>query len=126
MHADLSHVIALERSLRDPAVRTDPEAVTALLAPDFREVGASGRVWDRAAIVAELAGELAEADAPAVRDEDMDATELALGVVLLTYVSTAGVRRAQRSSVWCRDATDGRWRLRHHQGTPAVADDRHR
>jgi hypothetical protein len=45
-----------ELRLLDPEVRASPELVGALLHPEFHEFGASGRHWDRASIIAALAG----------------------------------------------------------------------
>ena len=44
----LRQVLELELQLLDPAVRGNRVAVEQLLHPDFVEVGASGRIWDRA------------------------------------------------------------------------------
>ncbi|MFD7702692.1 DUF4440 domain-containing protein [Streptomyces caelestis] len=47
-----------ELSLLDhPEVRRSPECVGELLHPDFLEFGASGRIRDRASIIAALAAE---------------------------------------------------------------------
>lgn len=111
----LDEVVALEQRLLDPAVRADPVAVAELLTADFVEVGASGDRWDRASIVAALAASPAS-------DADMrevGAVALADGVVLLTYLAeTRGIPRvrSRRASVWV--LTEGRWRMRYHQGTP--------
>jgi hypothetical protein len=45
---DFEAVIAAERALLDPAVRANPDAVSALLEEEFVEFGASGTIWDRA------------------------------------------------------------------------------
>lgn len=45
---DVDVVMGLERKLQTASCRRDPERMRALLADDFEEVGASGRVWDRA------------------------------------------------------------------------------
>ncbi len=68
-------------------------------------------VWDRASVVAALAGD------PAVVGEagDFVPVRLAEDVVLLTY-RIDGPRETTRSSVWVRDRTAG-WLLRLHQGT---------
>lgn len=110
---DLEQVVARELRLLDPEVRADVPAVTALLHPDFEEYGASGRVWDRASIVAALSGD------PGVSGtaDDVRATRLADEVVLVTY-RVAGERTTLRSSVWVLDG--GEWRIRFHQGTPAA------
>ncbi|WP_370626547.1 DUF4440 domain-containing protein [Streptomyces sp. NBRC 110035] len=49
--------VEAELKLLDPEVRRSPERVGELLHPEFVEIGASGRVWDRDAIIALLAGE---------------------------------------------------------------------
>jgi ribonuclease HI len=106
---ELAEVCSLERRLLDPAVRARPEAVRALLHPEFAEIGASGRTWDRESIVAAL-----EADPGGeTAVSDLGASLVADGVALVTY-ATEG---SKRSSLWVR-ADDG-WQVRFHQGTPA-------
>lgn len=112
--ASIDHVVALERRLLQPEVRASSGELMALLDPGFREVGASGRVWDRAGIVESLTRD--GGCATPIPDEEMEGTLLAEDLVLLTYVTDAGGRRAHRTSVWRRDADAG-WRLLHHQGT---------
>ncbi len=102
-----------EERLLQPEVRRSAAAVDALLAPDFVEFGSSGRVWDRAGIIAALAGE-----APAAREvHDFTVRPLADGTALATYRATnrASGRRTLRSSIW--QLHDGQWRIRFHQGT---------
>jgi ribonuclease HI len=110
--AALEEVVELERRLLDPEVRARPGAVERLLHPDFREVGASGRTWDRAEIVAALRDDPGTGAAM----EEVRPTRLAEDVVLLTYtaVPPAGPR-SLRSSVWV--ASEDGWRVRFHQGT---------
>lgn len=45
---ELDAVIEASRELLGPVVRSDRAAVEALLHPDFTEIGASGRFWQRA------------------------------------------------------------------------------
>jgi hypothetical protein len=112
--ADLRAAVEGELALLAPETRTSPERMKALLHRDFREVGASGKHWDRETVAAMAAA----SSGPALRADDVDATRLADTVVLVTYASSApGGRPAHRSSVWVRES--GRWLLRHHQGTPA-------
>ena len=95
--------------------RRDPRGIEgdlgSLIADDFQEFGASGRVWTaeatREMVAAEALGDLAI-------DQFMVA-ELAAGVVLATY-RTGPPRPANRASIWVW--RDGRWRMRFHQGTP--------
>jgi len=55
--ADVAVVVRLELELLDPAIRADHAAVRARLHPEFREVGASGRLWDVATTVSALGQE---------------------------------------------------------------------
>ncbi|WP_026556933.1 ribonuclease HI family protein [Arthrobacter sp. 35W] len=105
-------VVALERELLDPSVRADSTRVATLLHPDFEEIGASGRLWTRDAVLDELVGE-------AFAEPAMDILNVAMldgTTALLTYRSTDQRGSSLRSSLW-RHA-DGQWRLRFHQGTP--------
>jgi ribonuclease HI len=109
----LEELPELEWSLWRAETRFDLAYMERVLAPDFLELGRSGRVWTREAILA-------------VPWQDLDATltDLAVagvadGVALVTYVSEVRhdeLERASRASLWRGDA--GRWQLRFHQGTP--------
>lgn len=111
---DLDEVVGAELRLLDPGVRVSPEQVRASLHHDFREVGASGRVWDRTTVVQATAGHADDAPTAA----DVHAVHLAPDVVLVTYTANSRHGESLRSSVWVR--VDGRWLLRHHQGTRAL------
>jgi len=105
-------VIRLERSLLDPHVRRSPEAVRALLHPDFSEFGASGRIWDANSVAASLA---AEPGAETLTATDFSGHQLAPGVLLLTFRTERAGVSCLRSSLWLRPG--GRWLLRFHQAT---------
>jgi hypothetical protein len=109
---EIAQVIANELRLLTPDVRRDRDAVAALLDPRFREVGASGRVWDRDAVIELLVGD----DTPPPDVDEMAAVCLGSDVVLLTYRTRAPGRTALRSSLWHR--RDGNsWQIVFHQGT---------
>jgi ribonuclease HI len=110
--ADFATVIDLERRLLAPGVRSDAAAVIALLHEDFREFGASGRVYDRKTIVEALLS----APGGGAQASDFRATRLGPDAVLLTYRTTPP---SLRTSVWVR-GDDGAWRMLHHQGTTSV------
>lgn len=101
---EIAKCIAGELRLLDPAVRRGAEAAT-LLDDGFREFGSSGRVWDRASILAALAVE--GTAAPEV--EDVVGTALGPGIV--AYRAVRPERCTLRSSIWRRRL------LALHQGT---------
>jgi aminoglycoside 6'-N-acetyltransferase len=109
--AVLDDVVALELALLDPETRSRPDEVERLLHQDFREIGASGRVWDRASIVAALA----DAPGTGARASDVEARFVASDLVLVTYQAESAAGRSQRSSLWTRDG--GGWQVLFHQGT---------
>lgn len=116
MTAAVQEAIERELALLAPSVRLDPIQVDELLDPEFREVGVSGRLWDRAATISALA-EGASAPQEGVESSEMTGWSIAANLVLLIYVTNQGGRRARRSSMWRQ--TDGVWRLLYHQGTPS-------
>ena len=107
--------VAGELRLLDPEVRASPELVGALLDPEFHEFGASGRHWDRASIIAALAG-ITDREAGAIVPSGMKGVELAPGLVHLTFDTEHNGSRAHRSSLW-RLTANG-WLLYFHQATP--------
>ncbi len=114
-----AELLALEERLLDPAVRAVPAQVRALLAPEFVEFGASGRVFDRDAILAMLASEPPRI---ALQARGFKVRLLAPGAALTTWRVTRddGIETL-RSSVWQQHA--GQWLMVFHQGTLAAKDD---
>jgi uncharacterized damage-inducible protein DinB len=112
--ADLADVLRLERELQTPACRRDRPRVQALLAADFTEVGASGRVWERPRTLELLGSE--DADDTPIEVHDLTGQIIGDGFILVRWDSDRGGRRARRTSLWRREAAG--WRLVHHQGTP--------
>lgn len=111
--ADVELVLELERELQTKACRNNRARVIELIAPDFSEVGASGRVWD-------YAGMLGLLESQADDDEEIEVTavsgrRLAETIILVRWDSACQGRRARRTSLWRRDLEG--WRLVHHQGT---------
>jgi hypothetical protein len=115
--ADVAVIVRLELELLDPAIRADPAALRARLHPAFREVGASGRLWDVQTTASALAE---EGDDEPIDASDLESFRLAPEVILLTYTTRRAGRVARRSSIWTRSV--GQWQLRYHQGT-IVPDD---
>jgi hypothetical protein len=95
--------------------RADFEAGTA---PDFWEVGASGRAYGREVVWATLAERYANpgyAAGDAWATSNFAVREVATDTYLLTYVLHQGDRVTRRLTVWQRSA--GGWRILYHQGT---------
>jgi hypothetical protein len=107
----------LEEALLKPTVRASAAEIEGLLAEEFVEFGASGRVYDRLQVIESL-----QAETPTRRYlTDFRVRLLAPGVALATYRAERDgehgktVTRSLRSSVWKRVAD--RWLLVFHQGT---------
>ncbi len=113
---------SLEKALHRSEVRSDREELDRLLDPEFRELGRSGRVYERAEILDEFADRVPEYE---VWAQDFQLVRLSDAVALLTYRSAHVTRGGElenhtnRSSVWRLTATG--WRMIFHQGTPTKA-----
>lgn len=108
-NTDELHV--LEKELLDPAMRGDVAFLERVLAPDFVEIGQSGRLYDKAAVISALTDEPGF-DGPR-RIEDFSTRQIGSGLVLAIYKipETATLR----SSIWRQ--IEGGWELVFHQGT---------
>jgi ribonuclease HI len=105
-------VESLERELLRPETRADLGRTGVLLHPDFTEIGTSGRIWTRDAMMMAL-----EDDPGGPTElELLGADRLGEKAVLLTYRSHTRRGSALRSSLWVLEGSQ--WRLRFHQGTP--------
>ena len=111
----LREVIDLELETLSTEARLDATRMDQLLDDDFREIGASGRLWTRAEAIQALAEE--GVGQAAIEVSDLQAQALDSCLVLVTYVSQRAGRRTRRSSLWRRSNLS--WRLVFHQGTLA-------
>jgi hypothetical protein len=100
----------------------EPEDFERRTAPDYWEVGASGRRYSREFILRMLA------DSPPVnaattrwRASGYGLRQLGPDTYLLTYSLRQGERLTRRSTIWER-ASEG-WRVLFHQGTVVSADE---
>jgi hypothetical protein len=110
----------LEEELWREKTRFDRRRMTEIIAPDFIEIGRSGRVYRREDSLA-VPRQPIDAVLPL---PDFRARLLHADVAQVTYNSavTYGglVQHARRSSIWSR--TPSGWVLRFHQGTPFIAE----
>jgi hypothetical protein len=111
--SDVADVLALELELQTDECRRDRARVLELLAEDFTEVGASGRVWDLASTL-ELLGAESGNDS-IIEVYGLTGRIVGDGFVMTRWDSNRGGRRARRTSLWRRESAG--WRLVHHQGT---------
>lgn len=113
---EIGRVLELERELQTKGCRSDPGRLRTVLAPESREIGASGRVWDREAMIDHLQTEGLKM--PEIGITALSGRRLVDDLILVTWVSDrAGRRRrAWRTSLWRSAANGGQ--LVHHQGTP--------
>lgn len=86
-----------------------------LLAPDFWEVGASGKVYDRTFVLDALEARQAEPREEAWQARDFRLEEIAPGCFLLTYLLAQPTRLSRRATLW--QQTEQGWKMRYHQGT---------
>ena len=115
-----AHLQHLEEELLRPEIRISRTELEARLAPDFLEIGRSGRVYDRAALIETLGSE-GDAGPAMARVDDYSVRLLTPEVALATYrtapAATDGASAATlRSSIWVREG-DG-WQMVFHQATP--------
>ncbi|MFE2291535.1 DUF4440 domain-containing protein [Streptomyces sp. NPDC059452] len=108
---------AIEGELRllDPVVRASADLLAALLHPEFREIGTSGRLWNRETIIESLTAADAPRPGPLTASR-MRGVQLAPGLVHLTFDTESKGLRSHRSSLW--RLTGAGWRLYFHQATP--------
>jgi hypothetical protein len=113
MSSSVELVLAAERDLLRPAVRSSAAELNRLLDADFSEIGASGRVWTRADVIASLLDEPGAGDLVV---SDMAARHVTEDVILVTDTTRSPALTAHRASWWRRDGAA--WRCYFHQGTP--------
>lgn len=105
-----------------PTSSESRDSLGALLAPEFREFGSSGRIYHAASTL----DALIPGGRPRLLIEDFKAASVAEGVVLVTYLSRSVAGPgwkppALRSSLWVRCASG--WQLLFHQGTRLPAEE---
>lgn len=102
-----------ERSLHDPATRSDRAQLEQLLHPDYVEFSSNGRLWTRAAVLEALTTR--PGTVAALQVLEMGAQQATPDTVIVTSVAQHGLRRSVRNSVWVLH--EGSWRMRLHQAT---------
>jgi hypothetical protein len=110
---------SLEMEMHQPRVRSDRARMEQLLHPEFIEIGRSGKIYTRADVLNEFAG---QPPAYSVWSQDFAVTRMAPQLAMLLYRSAHIVdaerldRHTIRASLW--QSTERGWQVRFHQGTP--------
>lgn len=116
MSANPDDLVALEHSLWQRDTRFDREAMDALFATDFHEIGRSGTSYTRDQML--FTSDQAK-NIPATL-HNLTIAPLGPDLFQVMYLSElrydAGDQWAWRCSLW--DRAGGAWQLRYHQGTP--------
>ncbi len=86
-----------------------------VIAPDFWEVGASGKRYDRELVLRTLAERESAGVYEPLSTEDFDCAVLGGDCFLVRYVLRQGERVTRRASIWKR--TNVGWQIVYHQGT---------
>ncbi|NAZ14922.1 nuclear transport factor 2 family protein [Glutamicibacter soli] len=108
-------VYEAELALLSSEVRNDSQLTESYLAPDFAEIGRSGRRWVRKDLVAALQSEPAGI---LPQTSEWLFNPVGPGLVLVTYRIQNHATASRHSSLWELQGPV----LRYHQGTPVVKD----
>lgn len=107
----------LEEKLLEQNFRRSPALVSGLLSDDFYEIGASGRTFDKDAIIKDLSTEQPSQTKFTIVDFKLSQFSQDLVQARYRVLET----KTLRSSIW-RNDKDG-WKIVFHQGTKEYAGD---
>lgn len=112
----LRELVSREPIFHRPELGTTRADFENMTAPDFREVGASGRCYSREHILDELERRQQTPKVDRWEASDFHCRRLARDVYLLTYTLVQdGTRQTRRSTIW--EQTSEGWKIVFHQGT---------
>ena len=120
-----------ERGVREELIQREPlfhrpelgmrrEDYEKMTAPEFWEIGASGRRYSREYILGVLTERNRNPPDDPWKVQDFDCIEIAQDNYLATYTLVQGERVTRRATLWRRGA-DG-WQAVYHQGTVVSPD----
>lgn len=111
----LEELKAREPIFHRPELGTTTADFEAMMAPDFWEVGASGKRYSRSYVLAVLQERYAGDNVDEWETRDFHCRRLAGEVYLLTYTLFQGPRKTRRTTIWEKTASG--WKIVFHQGT---------
>ena len=122
--ADINDILS-ELAAREPIFHrcefgTTRAALTAMMDDGFWEIGASGRVYDRAYVIDTMLERYASGPEPHEWPcSDFAIRALGADVFHLSYILHEPDRHTRRSTLWRR--AEGEWKIMFHQGTIIAA-----
>ncbi len=111
----LNELMALEPLFHAAAAGATPRLFEELVAPEFWEVGASGRRYSREFALSVLNSRARDPSEHDWRTSDCHVMEVAPGSYLLTYTLCQPGRVTRRATLW--RGTGDTWQAIYHQGT---------
>lgn len=117
-----AELLRVERLLHEPPRDATRASCRALMAEDFWEVGASGRVYDIEFVLDALAERAAGGAGSRGTIDDARCRRLSPDTHALTYRLDEGFRVTRRLTLWRRGGPAG-WQALYHQGTVATSTD---
>lgn len=103
-----------------PELGTGADDLERATAPDFWEVGASGRSYSREHVIRVLLERYAAGAEDEWETWDFHCREVGPGTYLLTYTLRQPGRVTRRLTAWRRAGAG--WQALYHQGTPVTTD----
>ena len=111
----LNELKQLEPIFHHPELGTNRSDFENMMADEFWEVGASGRIYNRQYVLDELEKRYNNPVKDVWETKDFNCMEIAPDNYLLTYTLRQGSRITRRSTIWRR--TDTGWKILYNQGT---------
>ena len=111
----LNELKQLEPIFHHPELGINRSDFENMMADEFWEVGASGRIYNRQYVLDELEKRYNNPVKDVWETKDFNCMEIAPDNYLLTYTLRQGSRITRRSTIWRR--TDTGWKILYHQGT---------
>lgn len=117
----LEELLQREPIFHRPEFGTSRAEFEEMMAPEFWEVGASGRRYSREVVLDTLESRGSTPGEERWTKEDAHCQRLSPDTYLLTYTLKQGTRITRRATIW-RDCA-GAWKIVYHQGTIVSAPD---
>jgi len=112
-------LVALEKQLHSSEVRNSKDKLDILLSEDFREIGASGKLF----IKEETIEHLLKSKSSKIEANEFKLNKLSPDIMQLIYreeskLSAVNNRHTLRSSLWKKNGNN--WQMLFHQGTVVI------